>query len=100
MPTGNELIIIAESKAKPGKEAELRAALMSMLAPSRAEPGCVLYTLHEDPADPGHFYFYEIWKDEAAFDFHAHTEHFKAIGPKVGPLKQDAVPLKKLKVIG
>jgi quinol monooxygenase YgiN len=100
MPTGNELIIVAESTAKPGKEAELRAALVSMLAPSRAEPGCVLYQLHEDTVTPGRFVFYEIWKDAATFEFHTKTEHFKAIGPKIGPLKADSVPLRKLKVIG
>ena len=57
------------------------------------------YTLHEDPAAPGHFFFYEIWKDQAAFDAHAQTPHFRAIGPKVAGLKQDGPPLRKLKVI-
>jgi quinol monooxygenase YgiN len=100
MPSGNELIIIAESKAKPGKAAELRAALLSMLTPSRAEPGCVLYTLHEDRADPGHFWFYEIWKDQAAFDFHAQTDHYKMLGPEIAPLQEGSIPLRHLKVIG
>jgi quinol monooxygenase YgiN len=100
MPTGKELIIVAELAAKPGREAELRAELISMLAPSRAEPGCVLYQLHEDPASPGKFVFYEIWKDDAAFEFHTQTAHFKGLGPKIGPLQADNIPLRKLKVIG
>ena len=95
-----QLIIIAESKAKPGHEDELRTALLGMLAPSRAEPGCIQYTLHEDPASKGHFFFYEIWKDQAAFDYHASTPHFRELGPRIAHLRDHSPPLRKLHVIG
>lgn len=100
MSSTEQLIIIAESKAKPGHEDALRQELLGMLPPSRAEPGCIQYTLHEDPAEKGHFYFYEIWKDQAAFDFHAGTPHFKALGPRIAHLREQSPPLRKLKVIG
>ena len=37
---------------------------------SRREPGCISYALYEDAMVPGHFFFYEEWKDQAAIDFH------------------------------
>jgi quinol monooxygenase YgiN len=98
MPQSDQLIIIAESHAKPGKADALRTALLTMIEPSRAEPGCVQYTLHEDTAEPGHFYFYEVWKDAAAFEFHTQTPHFKAFGPKVADIRASG-GLKKLKVL-
>jgi quinol monooxygenase YgiN len=98
MPHSSDLIIIAESKAKPGHEDALRTALLTMIAPSRAEAGCVQYTLHELLDEPGHFYFYEVWKDEAAFEFHTRTPYFVAFGPKVAEIRASS-SLKKLKVL-
>ena len=37
---------------------------------SRLEDGCLNYWLYEDAMAPGHFFFYEEWKDRAAVDFH------------------------------
>jgi quinol monooxygenase YgiN len=99
MPNTTQLIIVAESHAKPGCEDELRAQLMTLIAPSRAEPGCVKYDLHENPDEPGKFLFYEIWKDDAAFVYHTQTKHFTEFGPKVGHLRAPSPPLRKFRVI-
>ena len=99
MPNSQQLIIIAESHAKPGHEDELRAKLKTLIEPSRAEPGCVMYTLHENPAEPGKFLFYEIWKDDAAFEYHTKTKHFTEFGPKVAHLRLPSPPLRKLRVL-
>ncbi len=98
MPASDQLIIIAEARAKAGHADALRTALLTMIEPSRAEAGCVQYTLHEDHAEPGHFYFYEIWKDAAAFEFHTQTTHFKAFGPKVADIRASG-SLTKLKIL-
>jgi quinol monooxygenase YgiN len=37
---------------------------------SRREPGCLSYAMCEDAMEPGRFFFYEEWKDQAAVDFH------------------------------
>jgi len=37
---------------------------------SRQEPGNVSYAFFEDAMEPGRFFFYEEWKDQAAVDFH------------------------------
>jgi quinol monooxygenase YgiN len=99
MPDTQQLIIIAESIAKPGHEDELRKQLLTLIGPSRAEPGCVQYTLHENPAEPGKFLFYEIWKDDAAFEYHTKTQHFIEFGPKVKDIRLPSPPLRKFRVI-
>jgi quinol monooxygenase YgiN len=99
MPNSQQLIIIAESYAKPGHEDELRQKLMTLIEPSRAEPGCVMYTLHENPSEPGRFLFYEIWKDDAAFEYHTQTKHFTEFGPKVADIRLPSPPLRKMRMI-
>lgn len=71
----NELRLIADVTAKPGKEAALRMALTALIAPSRAEDGCFQYDLHEDRERPGHFIFFERWRDAAALAAHAQAPH-------------------------
>lgn len=38
--------VIAQAKAKKGKEREAEQALRDMVAPTRAEAGCSLYNLY------------------------------------------------------
>ena len=103
MPTADvqaEVRIVARVTAKAGQVEPLRAALLAMLPPSRAEPGCLLYELHEDRATPGHFVFVERWADAAAFAFHCSTSHYKALGPAIADLVAGPPVLVQLKLIG
>ena len=45
---------------------------------SRAEPGCLFYTLAEDLAEPGLIRAFEIYADDAALKAQGESEHFKA----------------------
>lgn len=45
--------VVAEIRAKPGKERALRDATLSLVAAVRAEPNNLLYFLHEDRESPG-----------------------------------------------
>jgi quinol monooxygenase YgiN len=80
-----EVHVIARSEARGGKENQLRELLRGMLAPTRAESGCKLYELYESDS-PGRFYFYEIWKSQAALDQHAASAHYKHLEQTVGEL--------------
>lgn len=71
------IAINAILRAKPGKAHELREELVKMIGPSRAEKGCIEYTLHESAEDPGIFVFYEVWKDEESLKEHIETNHYK-----------------------
>jgi len=78
--------VVATFQARPGKEAELRAALMGLLAPTRKEAGCLNYDLHQSPEEPVKFLFYENWTSKAALDAHLQAAHIKALLPRVDEL--------------
>src|SRR5205809_462349 len=69
LPSG-AYAVVAEIHAKPGKENELRAATLPLVAKVRHEPNNLLYFLHEDREAPGHFIFYEIFASQADFEAH------------------------------
>jgi quinol monooxygenase YgiN len=103
MPTPEaqaELRIVAEIIAQPGKVAELRKALLGMIAPSNAESGCRQYELHADVENPNRLVFIERWKDQDAFDFHTRTSHFKNLGPAIAGFLAQPPKLSKLTIIG
>jgi quinol monooxygenase YgiN len=53
------------------------AALGPLTEASRAEPGCLQYQAHRDPDNPNIIFLYEQYADEAAYQSHADSEHFK-----------------------
>ena len=71
------IIINAHIQAAPGHEKELGSALHALVAPSRKEPGVVIYELHLDPEHPGTFMFYEKFASQAALDLHLASPHFE-----------------------
>lgn len=73
------LIVAAKMVAKPGKEDALRATLMGLIEPTRAEAGCIQYDLHEEQGKPGTFLFFEKWKSKQALDEHSAMPYLKAL---------------------
>jgi quinol monooxygenase YgiN len=80
------LVCIASIVARPGHETQVRAALLAMLPPTRAETGCLRYELNGVRADPARFVMVEQWQDQAAFDAHCASPHFKALAAQIGPI--------------
>lgn len=72
------LTVVAEMKAQEGKEAELREALIGLVAPTRQEDGCVQYDLHEKVDEPGRFVFYENWTSAEHLARHGQSAHITA----------------------
>lgn len=44
----------------------------------REEPGCLRFDLMRDRQNPQCFHFYEVYRDEAAFQSHEATVHYAA----------------------
>jgi quinol monooxygenase YgiN len=65
--------VVATFEARPGKEIELRNALVGLVAPTRQEAGCLNYDLHVAPENPAKFLFHENWTTKAALDTHLQT---------------------------
>ena len=77
------VILTAMVKAKAGEEAAVKEVLLSLVEPTRKEPGCLCYSLHQSKADPTQFMFYEQWASKEAIDAHGKTPHMKALGGKL-----------------
>jgi quinol monooxygenase YgiN len=92
--------VVAEVRAKPGKEAQLRAITLTLVARVRAEPNNILYFLHEDRESPGHFVFYEIFATKADFDAHNGTAHVQQWFKQLPELAQDGVHVTKMQILG
>ena len=80
------ITVVATFQARPEKEAELRSALIGLLAPTRKESGCLNYDLHQSLEEPGKFLFHENWASQAALDAHLQSPQLKALLPRVDEL--------------
>ena len=76
-------IISAQVFIKPEHVDAFLAFTKDLIELSRAEEGCISYTLYQDPNDRTTFLFFEEWKNQAAVDFHFSTEHFINFGAKL-----------------
>jgi len=74
----NTLRVVARMIARPEAAGEVRAVLSGLVAPTRAEAGCLGYELLQNTSDPTDFTFVEEWEDDAALDAHLATEHISA----------------------
>jgi quinol monooxygenase YgiN len=73
----DRFVVTAFWEASPGEE-EAVAAILSRFAPkAREEPGVENFVIHRSRSEPSKFFFYEVFKDEAAFTAHQQTTHFK-----------------------
>ena len=77
------IILTAIVKAKPGQEEAVKEVLLGMVEPTRKEPGCLCYNLHQSKSDKTQFMFYEQWASQEAIDAHGKTPHMKALGGKL-----------------
>ena len=73
------LTVVATIRAAKGKDAALAALLTEQVGVVlKSEPGCLVYRLHRSTKDPELFFFYEVYRDEAAFELHRKTPHLAA----------------------
>ncbi|HYL84105.1 MAG TPA: putative quinol monooxygenase [Candidatus Angelobacter sp.] len=75
----------------PGKERQLREELLSLMEPTRAEPGCLWIHLYESARNPLIFCIHSEWVDEAAFDAHRNFPHMTRFLGLVRELVADPV---------
>jgi quinol monooxygenase YgiN len=73
-------VVAAKWTAKAGEEDAVAGAIRQLAPASRAEPGMVMYQTHRDPEDARVFFFYEQYRDKAAYDAHLNSEHFQRLG--------------------
>lgn len=91
--------IVAEVRAKPGKEAELRAATLPLIALVRGDPKNLVYFLQEDREAPGHFVFYEIFANQADFEAHNAMPYVKDWFAKLPELADGGVKVMRMQIL-
>jgi len=65
-------------EGQPGKDDEVKRELLSLTAPTRAEPGAIAYDLYQSVDQPGRFMRLEVWRDAQALEDHKATPHLRA----------------------
>ena len=88
-----KLTIVAKITAVPGSEDSVRAELEKLVAPTRAEAGCLQYDLHRDLENPRVFLFYENWETKPHWEAHMKTPHLAAFGAATQDLLEERVIL-------
>jgi quinol monooxygenase YgiN len=73
-------VVCAKWTAKDGEAEEVAAAIRKLVAPSRAEPGMLMYVPHRDPENPNVFFFYEQYRDKGGYEAHLESDHLKEHG--------------------
>jgi autoinducer 2-degrading protein len=64
-------------KVKPGeRERFLQAIEVDALGSERDEPGCLRFNVLQDAADENVYYFFEVYRDEAALEAHRAAPHY------------------------
>ena len=94
------ITVVAQIKAKPGKENQVRQELLSLVAPSRKDAGCLNYDLHEALDNPALFLFHENWTSKAHLDAHLQKPDLQATLARVGKLVADPPQITLWKKIG
>ncbi len=79
-------VVSALWRAKEGAEDRVAAIIEELVPLSRQEPGCVFYQPHRSPEDPRLFFLYEQYDDEAGYEAHMDSEHFRRL------VKEEAIP--------
>lgn len=63
--------------------AQIEAFAQAIAANARAsldnEPGCHIFDVCRDPAEPALFYLYEVYADDAAVSAHLQSPHFMSM---------------------
>jgi quinol monooxygenase YgiN len=64
------VIVAGAFEFDPDQRDEFLAGRLDGMRASRAEPGCLEYTMSADPLDPTRVVLFERWADQASLDTH------------------------------
>ena len=90
---GEELTVLARFRAQKGKEAEVLAEISRLIAPTRAEAGCINYDLHCSKDDPALFLLYETWISRRDLEAHLAMPYLQAFLGKAPELLAEEVDI-------
>jgi quinol monooxygenase YgiN len=74
----SKITVVAKFVTKQETIELLKHELLKLITPTRQEPGCIEYRLHQDNQDPAVFLFYENWENMSFLERHMKSSHFQA----------------------
>ena len=77
-----KVTVVARFKAKQGMEETVRQEIMALVEPTRSEPGCINYDLHQSVDDKSVFMLYENWVSKKDLDEHLEMPYLKDLKAK------------------
>ena len=76
--------IFATLKVKPEeRDLFLRGIKDDAICSVRDEEGCLRFNVYQDNSDENTYHLFEVYRDEAAFQAHRESPHFKRFGATV-----------------
>lgn len=87
MQSNGKLAFTVTWQVRAGEEEKAEDIIARFAPEARKEPGLELLMVSRGAADPRHFLFYEVFSNQAAFDAHQQTAHFKKL------ILEEALPL-------
>ena len=88
-----QVTVVATFKATPGMEGTVRSTIEAVIAPTRAEPGCINYDLHQSSDDPSIFMLYENWVSKKALDEHLAMPYLKDLVAKADAMLAEPIDI-------
>ncbi|GLX49018.1 hypothetical protein Shyhy01_19680 [Streptomyces hygroscopicus subsp. hygroscopicus] len=90
--TSNRYVtVLWEARAKPGKEAEMKAFMTAAVTPSRNDAGNIDYEAHEVEGQPGTFVILERWETRDALENHLQAARMQTLVPQLLELMDGTV---------
>lgn len=98
-PGGNVIAIIGHIDVDPTERDRLVDATVDLQRSTQSdEPGCLVYTIGADPADPGRIRITELWESAEALDAHFRHPNFFATGEAMRGAKRFGGAAKKYRI--
>ncbi len=73
---GGLMVLWVPLPVKPEKVNDfILSAFGDCVGSTREEPGCLRFDMYQDMKNPSDLFFYEVYVNPAAFDYHAKTPH-------------------------
>jgi (4S)-4-hydroxy-5-phosphonooxypentane-2,3-dione isomerase len=70
-------VVIVSARVKPEQRGRFLEAIEdNAVSAVRDEPDCLRFDVVRNREDPDHYLFYEVYRDEPAFQAHRDTPHF------------------------
>jgi len=93
--------IVATIRVQDGKGPDFEAVFLRLAAKVREnEPGALFYQLTRSRTEANTYKVLELYKDEDALAHHRGTDHFREIGPQMGPFMAGRPDIELLDAIG